>query len=382
MKPLAKRIIEFGSKYKTILLIYLLSRIFILVTGIIGFEIIHRDLPEGHSLWQHNTPSESIYLRMWERWDANHYINIARDGYSHSEEYTNLAFFPLYPYSGKLLNYLIGNTTLSLLIISNIAFLFALIFLYKLLSLDYESSFVHKTILYISISPFSLFFFGVYTESLLLLTLVATAYYIRMGNYSYAALWGILLTATKLIGVVIIPFALWEYFSRRREQDWKIDFNILYIPIMLLGLLAFLLHNHIIFDDWLISFSASKAAWIQYINWPWMSFTHHITRLFSGNAFWAFYFDLSFAVLAIYLCLSGLKLIRPSYSLLSISLLLIPFSSNTLKAFPRFMIVIFPLYIVQALICDNNRMHSYFVSFSLFLLALITILFVNFYYIG
>ena len=72
----------------------------------------------------------------------------------------------------------------------------------------------------------ALFFFGVYTESLFLLTIAAAVYYIRIQNYSHAAFWGILLTATKLIGVVIIPFALWEYFSRRREQDRKIELNI------------------------------------------------------------------------------------------------------------------------------------------------------------
>jgi Gpi18-like mannosyltransferase len=379
MKSVSVFLKDFGTKYKTVLLIFLFSRIFILVTAIVGFSLIGRDLPSDHPLWKNNTPSENIYLRMWERWDANHYLNIAKDGYTHNEDYTNLAFFPLYPYLGKVLSYVVGNTTLSLLLVSNIAFFFALIFLSKLLSLEYESKVVNRTLLYISVSPFSFFFFGVYTESLLLLTLVMAVYYIRKENYYYAAFWGIMLTATKLIGIVIIPFALWEYYLRNKNQVKKIGFDIIYIPLMGLGLLAYMLHNQYLFGDFLINFESSRGGWVQYLNWPWVSFTKHINRIISGKAFQSFYFDISFALLAIYLCIAGLKKLRSSYSLLNIFLVMIPISSNTLKSFSRFMVIIFPLFLVMALIVDNEKLHRYFTAFSLLALAINTILFVNFY---
>ena len=34
---------------------------------------------------------------MWTRWDGDHYLRIANEGYDHPPDYAPAAFFPLYP---------------------------------------------------------------------------------------------------------------------------------------------------------------------------------------------------------------------------------------------------------------------------------------------
>lgn len=370
-------------KYKSVIHVFIITRLLIFLTGIISYTAFHRELPPEFPLWKGNTPSESMVLRIWERFDANNYINIVNDGYSNeTKKTTNSAFFPLYPFAGYLLNHITGNTTLSLLLVSNISFFFALIFLYKLLLLDYEKRIAERTILYISIFPFAVSFFGVFSESLFLLNLTASIYYIRKGNYIAVLFWGIMLTATRLVGLVIIPVALWEYYSERDFNFLKTDLKVFLIPLMSLGLAAYMFYNNFIFGSYFTSFDSSNLGWMQRMNWPWVSFIKHFNRIIAGTEFRVFYFDIAFSVLFIVLLIYGYKKVRTSYSIMTALLILIPISSNTLKSMPRYGMIAFPLFIILSLMGKDKFSHWFIVRASVFCLIIITIMYANWYYIG
>src|SRR6266545_3317631 len=67
---------------------------------------------------------------VWNRWDTVWYGQIAEEGYSYSPtEKSAVAFFPFYPLLMAALKPLVGDTVLAGLLISNVAFLLALILL-------------------------------------------------------------------------------------------------------------------------------------------------------------------------------------------------------------------------------------------------------------
>ena len=87
---------------------------------------------------QDDFPSPMIDI--WNRWDTSHYLNIAERGYSDTsigERGLLIVFFPFYPLLIKLFAPVLQNYLFSALLVSNLSYVIASIYLYKLASLDY-----------------------------------------------------------------------------------------------------------------------------------------------------------------------------------------------------------------------------------------------------
>lgn len=122
------------------------------------------------------------FISIWNVWDAPHYLNIAKEGYSSSvvnERYLLIAFFLLYPLIIKIFSFVFQNYLLSSLIVSNIGFAVAAYYLYKLVRTDFESSDALRSVIYFSVFPTTYFLHAPYTESLLLALTIASFYYAR-----------------------------------------------------------------------------------------------------------------------------------------------------------------------------------------------------------
>jgi hypothetical protein len=120
----------------------------------------------------HYAASANPLLAVWGRWDAEHYLGIATNGYTGTEP----AFFPLYPLLIHLVGELTGSNLLAGLLISNVASFFALLYLYKLVEHEYNRHVAQRATFYVSIFPTAIFFSAVYTESLFFALTVASFY--------------------------------------------------------------------------------------------------------------------------------------------------------------------------------------------------------------
>ncbi len=101
---------------------FVVTRVAILVVAEIAAVVV------GQRPGVHYAASTNAALAVWGRWDAEHYIKIATDGYSGTE----MAFFPLYPLLIRAIGALTGNHLVAGLLISNVASFFSLQYLYKL----------------------------------------------------------------------------------------------------------------------------------------------------------------------------------------------------------------------------------------------------------
>jgi hypothetical protein len=152
--------------------------------------------------------------------------------------------------------------------------------------------------------------------------------------------------------------------------------------MMPLGLLAYMLYTKYAFGDFFSLFVSSQKGWNREIAWPWVSFEEHITRIKIGTAFPIFIYNVIFSFLALGLSIANFKYQRLSYAVLALALVLIPFSSNSLNAVPRYLIVIIPNFILLASIGEKELWDRFITVGSLVYLGFLTVLYANWWYVG
>jgi Gpi18-like mannosyltransferase len=332
----------------------------------------------------HYAASANPALAVWGRWDAEHYITIARQGY-HG---TDAAFFPLFPSLIWLLTKVTGNALVSGLIVSNVAVFFGLLFFYKLVEHQYNRSVAQRATFYASIFPTAIFFSAVYTESLFFALTVASFYYIRERKWITAGLIGYFAALTRSEGVLLaVPFFIEWVTLMWAVRKFPLDAfvrPIVGIALIPLGLLTYMAALWVINGDPL-AFSHVQSHWGRHFAPPWVAFYNSIHIMSTSSSAVTIvnqFFELSFTLLMIGILIAGIRRLRPSYSIYMALSILIPMSTASLMSMPRFALVLFPMFAVMALWGERPTVHNAIVSFSLPILGLYTVLFANWYWVA
>lgn len=209
----------------TPLLAFGLSRFLVFTAGLLGDTFLVTE--PGHWVADPN----SQFLSLWAKWDSQWYIQIARDGYWFRPlQQSNVAFFPLYPGLVRLLGPVLGdNLVLAGFVVSNLAFLLGLIFVYRLAELTLEDPTrpgestgrrgAERTVFYLAFFPTAFFFSAVYTESLFFMLSVATAYLAHRRHWALATTTGLLAAATRNLGIALWGLVMWEWM---RSHGWQL----------------------------------------------------------------------------------------------------------------------------------------------------------------
>ena len=157
------------------------------------------------------------------RWDSVWYLRIADSGYGDSAP--RAAFFPLYPLLVRGVATVLGGSHGALLVaaylVSLAAFLGALTLLYRLTELELGRRLARPTLLLLAVFPAAVYFGAPYSESLFLLLAVGAFYAARTGRWAWAGACAGLASATRSAGLLLLlPLALIWWDSRpRRSRD-------------------------------------------------------------------------------------------------------------------------------------------------------------------
>ena len=208
-----------------------------------GFSKLSRPL---YTLWQ-----------LWHRWDTGNYLVVALHGYVAPHQ---TAFFPFYPLLERAMMLLTGNPFTAGLIISNGADLLALVVLYRLLEEDFDQERAYRAALYLSLFPTALFLAAAYNESLFLCLSLLSFYYMRRGHWWLAGLLGFLATLTRSSGLLLLVPFCFEYLRQRHFNLQAVHFDILSGLAIPAGLGLFSLYCYLQFHDPL-AFSHAQAFW-------------------------------------------------------------------------------------------------------------------------
>jgi hypothetical protein len=350
---------------------------------------------------------ETTLLNGFLRYDAQHYKDIAANGYSYTvDEQANVAFFPAYPLMARAVAFCTGwPMDWALLIVSQICLCTAFVLLrayarHRILFPACQGA--DQVVLSFGFLPITVFMRMGYSESLF----VCLVLLILIGMERGWKLWSIifvtgLATAARPVGVALVP--LFVYYVWNKASTWpRFLAGAALTPLAFWGLAAYMIYQWQAFDDplafakvqdfWRVIPKATFSAKLQSLLWLepiWGAYTP------SSPRFWANYdpqnnplFSLIFAnaivfVLCVEFVLYGTLRgwISRSDCLLSAGLLLIPYATkgyeNAMFSTARFTSVVVPMYLVlgRLLAVYPPWLTSLFLGIGAFLLGIYAALF-------
>jgi len=226
-----------SSAWKDSLIIWLVGRIFFSAWGavlwLMGLP------PKGVGPFHFGIqPVEQglagIFLGVWQRWDSIHYQSIAMNGYTN--DFASV-FFPLYPFLARGLHLMGLDVLIALMLVSNVALLFAMVLLYRLAEELFSAETARNTLICLLLYPASFFLYALYPQSLALLLALAAIWFARKDRWIVSALAGLLAGLTHSTGLAVVAAVGWEAWLRVRvdKKRWPVGLAAL-APIAGVGL--------------------------------------------------------------------------------------------------------------------------------------------------
>jgi hypothetical protein len=308
------------------------------------------------------------------RWDSVWYLGIAHSGYDGA----STAFFPLYPLLVRA--FAAGGSPAALLVsayfVSLASLLGALFLMHRLVALELGSPAVARTaVLMLAVFPGALWFGAPYSESLFLLLSVGAFYAARTGRWWVAGALAALAAATRSAGLVlVVPLGILWWQSRPRRAR-----NLGWIALAPLGLAAYSLYLASTVGDgfaylhlqdvWYRSFAGpfggvvdgAVAAWDGLRQLVSGSRTHVYFTAAGGDPIAVAWHNLElfgFLLLAVVGVVGVVRRLPPAYGAYVVAALALPLSfpvgPQPLMSLPRFLAVLFPLFMWSALACRER----------------------------
>jgi hypothetical protein len=346
------------------------------------------------------------------RWDSAWFLEIANFGY---DDPSRRAFFPLYPLLVALWSPL-GEPLVVGIVISSACSIGGLYLLHRLVSLDFELEDARTTVAIVAWFPSAVVLSAVYSEGLFLLLSVGSIYAARLGRWPIAGVLALLGAATRSAGILlIVPLLVLYLYGPRPDRQailssgWRgpryaLRRDAAWIAMVPAGLLAYAAYLGIAEGDVLGAFIAQTewhrlpiplggialGAWsgLQGVVELLPGYGAPDAALPNGHVPEAVAVrdlaHLAFLALAVWLLVECRRRLPTAYTLYALAGVLMPLSapatSEPLKSLPRFMLLLFPLWIALALWARERGSARQVVVGMAVLLALSTALFTTWVY--
>lgn len=315
---------------------------------------------------------------VWQHWDACWYSKIAAYGYEQGVSSTN--FFPLLPFfMGGVSALTGGNVALAGVIVNAFAFVIGLTGLYQLVLADFDRGVARRTVLYLALFPAAFFFLAPFTESLFLAGAVWSIAGARRGRWDMVLVAGAVAGLARPQGLLLVLPLGWEAVRAVRARvaersGWRrlrpLDLAPLpaaLVPAIAYG--AFIAYTVAIVGvpyfgahgTW--ASTALVAPWQPVIDAFGYAASHHDPAVLMGGALL-----ILFAVLA----LAGIRRLPLSYTLYTVPQLVLMTTQTTvwpLMSTIRYLAVLFPCFVVLAIVGRHERLNTGWLVASTMLLG-------------
>lgn len=337
---------------------------------------------------------QSPWLWSWLNFDGEHYLAIAQIGYQPLTYF----FFPLFPMAVRLVSNLGGfKTPLFLaytgLLVTHISFLLALVGLWKLVKLDFKRRIAKLTMILVLLFPTAFFFASFYTESIFLALAVWSFYFARNKKWFLAGILGGFSTATRIVGLALIPAFLAEGWQGRKKIK-KLAKPLLASLLTSLGIIFYTVYLKgqtgdplAFFNDLSVTFGDQRQASFVLLPQVFYRYVFKILPNIPFDYFPALFTTwLEFLVAGLFLGLSVLSFFkqRLSYALYTFAGYILPTLSGSFSSLPRYVLILFPAYILMAkYLSKMKRLQRAIIwTILLILLGVATSMFVRGYWVS
>jgi hypothetical protein len=300
---------------------------------------------------------------IFARWDAGWYFQIAYDGYHGYAPggRSAIGFFPAYPLLMRYVGRLFGRSQADLyyggIVVSWVAFVVAMIALYKIARLDVEGDEAKRAVLLAMVFPFAFFFGVVYTESLFLAATLGAFFFFRTRRWILGGLCGALATATRVNGILMWPALAWIAFRSLRSggkpgsrEQISVLVALLLVPAGI-GLYSFYIYH---LTGHLFEWKTAIEYWGYYPGGtPWTAFVRLVQDLMQRPIVYiatvhnAPYDTLNGVTALLFVAAIPFVWLRfgTAYGLLMAANLWLPLSSGLFEGLGRYCSVLFPFFI-------------------------------------
>lgn len=267
-------------------------------------------------------------FKFLSNWDGPHYLSIASHGYQNA---SLTKFLPLYPIVINLVNRIIPSLLISALLISWASFIASIFFYLKIVDLLFKTKDNFKRLNYLIFYvffPTAIFFIATYSESLYAFCALAAIYFALKNRYLLSALFSIFFLITNSYGFLTLFFILLILY----EQKNKLIKILTYLILSLSGVFGYALYLYFKFrEPFAFILSQKENGWL---NGKYIEIINNL-NLFS------ILFAIGLIISAIYWWKK-----RKSFSLYSLSFLLIPLIGNQIGGFDRYVLMAFPMQLM------------------------------------
>jgi len=288
---------------------------------------------------------ECLQINTLGNWDGEHFLQIINQGYIYDFSF---AFFPLFPMLVKVTDIILPFSSLINGLILNF-FLsgLGLVYLYRVFLMDFKKKQSFEILLFILAFPLSFFFFTFYSEALFFFLSVLAVYFYRKQHYWSSVFLLTLLTLTRMAGLALLAAILIDVWSNKSERN---KFLMPFLGIGSYFFAVFLITGNL----WTIA--KAETNWERIITIPGFALYNSIWVLIrEGISYqsYSIFLNLLLVVIVFYLLIRSFRFLPRLYWNYTFFSLLVPLSTSTFLSFPRFLMVIFPLFIAFYL-CSNT----------------------------
>lgn len=328
-------------------------------------------------------------LDIFARWDARWYLSIIRDGYQPSAEltqyYSNLAFFPLYPYLVKSLGWLgleLPNAfyiTVGLAL-SNLLFILAMALFYRLVAreLGFGAGAAARALGLIFVFPAGFFFASFYTESLFLFLAVLGFTFALRENWAGAGITAALGVLTRSQGAALLLALACLYMEKRNWRVGEVRFSAAWFLLAPLALAAHFFQLYRISGRPLAVFDAMSA-------WGRISLYNLSEPLRNLQSPRLDVFKIDLVLFVLFLACSLYVLWKwrwKAFGIFALLMCFLPVYTGLLISVSRYMAVIFPVFILLGEKLEDRRAYGGLQALWFALQVIYFSGFVNYYWIA
>jgi hypothetical protein len=361
-----------GKTWVPVLAVWAVSRLFFFLFGLVGHTAVLQADVDGATPEQLGYPEALGVLSYWAHWDGRWFAHIAVSGYDTDAA---TAFFPLYPLVLRVgIEAGLGVAAFGVLV-STVATLASFYFIFALARTWYDERVALASIVTLAFFPTAFYLNAVYSDALFLALSSGAlwALYVRRQLMVAGALACFAALTRNAGGLLILPLA-YEWLRNRREFGWT---AVIGVAGPVVGLLSYAFYLWRRSGDPLLFSAAYEQNWHRELTNPLATlrdaFAHghdgvsylvpgrllETTSVFPSlllsNTLNVFF--LGFALSAVILAARRVPIGALLYA---IPVALGPLALNDprglpLISYPRYVLVIFPLFIAVAVVLARSR---------------------------
>ena len=318
-------------------------RVLLFIFASLSFQILENKRATGWFGW----------LDLWNRWDADQYLKLAKFGYTRASNW-KAWFYPLYPWCVRVVAFFNGNYLVSALIVSLIALIIAALLLRRLVQLDFSVEVALRSVWFFLIFPTAYFLHAPYTESLFLALALGSILAARKDRWWLAGTLGALAWMTRAKGLLpTLAVDAGYQFWKTKRWDWRWT----WIALVPLGFAVYLLIKWHVTGDPFAAFRMRSQMSYTSFDWSWRGIRGAIGIMIGwkpGDAEIVGAQEFIFAMIGLICAMASWIRLRPTYAMYITVSWLIFASTTFMESMPRYTLTMFPIFILFGLLGENQ----------------------------